>query len=236
SGLPSSSKRSTTTAAPSTSGTQTEAERSSRCASTLSGSSKQTLSRGGRPFRFRWSASPMNRTPVGAAATLGALTLAGVAIAFAVGSSGHAGSPPHSSNQPVPAALRPLAQCLRRHGMPRFPDPVIGRNNVPVFPDSAPRVPAPAQRACASIIARIPPNYTSTQPVSSSDLQKLLALARCIRAHGVPDWPDPNTLGEFAINSRIQAGGKRLFFPAVHACARLNPNPTGGVNVIRARP
>jgi hypothetical protein len=104
-----------------------------------------------------------------------------------------------------------------------------------VFPDSAPDVPQTAQQACRTVIAQIPPNYTATTAVSSSDFQKLLRLARCIRSHGIPDWPDPNALGEFPINTQIQQGGKPLFEPAVHACARLNPNPSGGINVVRAR-
>ena len=130
--------------------------------------------------------------------------------------------------------LRELARCARAHGVPNFPDPQVGSDGVPRFPDSAPRVPIATQQACQAIAARIPPNYTSTTPVSSADYQKLLQLARCMGRHGIPDWPDPNALGEFPIGQRIQAGGKRLFVPAVHACARLNPNPSGGIHVVRA--
>ena len=96
--------------------------------------------------------------------------------------------------------------------------------------------PVAAQQACQGIAARIPPGYTTTTPVSSADFQKLLQLARCIRGHGIPDWPDPNPLGEFPINARIESGGKRLFVPAVHACARLTPTPGGGIHAVRARP
>jgi hypothetical protein len=69
--------------------------------------------------------------------------------------------------------------------------------------------------------------------VSASDFEQLAKFARCIRSHGVPDWPDPNPLGEFPIGTRLQHGGKRLFGQAAHACARLNPNP-GGINVVLA--
>jgi len=132
--------------------------------------------------------------------------------------------------------LRQLAGCVRAHGLPSFPDPVVRDNGVPVFPDSAPRVPQAAQQACRGIAARIPPSYTATTPVSSSDYQKLLALARCVRAHGVPDWPDPNALGQFPIDARLQHGGKRAFGTQLSACARLNPDPSGGIDVIQARP
>jgi hypothetical protein len=141
-----------------------------------------------------------------------------------------------SVDQRATVVLRSLARCVRAHGLPAFPDPQVGSDGVPRFPDSAPRVPVATQQACRAIATRIPPQYTSTTVVSSADHQKLLQLARCIRTHGIPDWPDPNALGEFPINSRIERGGKRLFVPALHVCARLNPNPNGGVHVVRARP
>jgi hypothetical protein len=141
-----------------------------------------------------------------------------------------------SVNRRATAVLRELASCVRAHGLSDFPDPRVGSDGVPRFPDSAPRVPVATQQACRAIAAQIPPQYTSTTAVSSSDYQKLLQLARCIRTHGIADWPDPNALGEFPINTRIELGGKHLFVPAVHACARLNPNPSGGINVVRAHP
>jgi hypothetical protein len=168
-----------------------------------------------------------------------AAALAPVAFALTACGAQHArstGTPSNGTNQQALTVLRQLAGCVRAHGLPGFPDPVVGHNGVPVFPDSAPDVPPAAQQACRTIVARMPADYTSTTPVSASDFQKLLALARCIRSHGVHDWPDPNALGEFPIDSRIQHGGKVLFVPAVHACARLDPNPDGGIHVIQARP
>lgn len=166
--------------------------------------------------------------------------LAGVVLAAAAISLGACGAQHARSaggtNQHVLTVLRQLASCVRANGMPNFPDPVIGRNGVAVFPDSAPRIPAATDRSCRSIAARIPASYTSTTPVSASDFQKLLALARCIRSHGLHDWPDPNALGEFPIDAGIQQDSKGLIAPAVHACARLDPDPNGGIHVVQARP
>jgi hypothetical protein len=136
-------------------------------------------------------------------------------------------------NRQALVVLRQLSRCIRAHGLPNFPDPVVRSDGVPVEPDSAPRVPPSIQAPCRSIAERIPPDYTTTTPVSSSDFQKLLALARCIRAHGIPDWPDPNALGEFPIDQRIQRGGKRLFIGAALACAHIDPN--SGLHVVQAR-
>jgi hypothetical protein len=164
--------------------------------------------------------------------------IAATAVAgFAAGCG--AGSAPPASPSEVNAraehVLVLLARCIQTHGLPSFPGPVTGDNGVPKFPDSAPRVPSSTRTACVSVANQLPTQYTETQPVSNSDLQKLMAFARCVRRL-IPDWPDPNALGEFPINSRIEQGGKRLFVPAAHACARLNPDPSGGIHVVRARP
>jgi len=166
------------------------------------------------------------------------LLAAGASVAFLVAACGtqHAVSSGSGSvDQRATVVLRSLARCVRAHGLPDFPDPQIGSDGVPRFPDSAPRVPVAARQACRAVAAQIPPQYTSTTAVSPTDYQKLLRLARCVRAHRIADWPDPNALGEFPIDPRIQQGGKALFVPAVRACARLNPDPNGGVHVVRAQ-
>ncbi|HEY2505714.1 MAG TPA: hypothetical protein VGI58_04305 [Streptosporangiaceae bacterium] len=39
--------------------------------------------------------------------------------------------------------------------------------------------------------------------------QAALAYARCMRAHGVPDFPDPDSNGNFHLSSNQQAGGSK---------------------------
>jgi hypothetical protein len=55
------------------------------------------------------------------------------------------------------------------------------------------------------------------------DVQKALAYATCMRAHGAPGWPDPNTQGQFTKT----AGGSAAFrapASAYQACAHLLPD------------
>jgi hypothetical protein len=163
-----------------------------------------------------------------------ALAGAGVAVVSGCGASGPAGSGPGTLEQQALSAMSGFARCVRAHGVPDFPDPQVGSDGVPRFPDSAPRVPTQAQQACRAVAARIPPEYTGTVPASAVDLQKLLAFAHCMRAHGIPDWPDPNSLGEFPIDQRIRARGKELVLAAGQACARLNPDPSGGIDIVEA--
>lgn len=51
--------------------------------------------------------------------------------------------------------------------------------------------------------------------------QKALAYAQCMRAHGVPGWPDPNSRGNFLI-THISIGSAR-FTSANKACEHLDP-------------
>jgi hypothetical protein len=54
----------------------------------------------------------------------------------------------------------------------------------------------------------------------SSDYQKDLAFAHCMRAHGVPDWPDPLPDGGFPVGN---AGNSPQADSAMHACQYLLP-------------
>jgi hypothetical protein len=163
------------------------------------------------------------------------LSLLFVAGALLAGCGGGRHAQSGSAEQRATDALRDFARCVRAHGLPDFPDPTIRSDGVPRLPDDAPDVPVAAQQACRSVAARIPAHYTESTPVAPADFQKLVRLARCIRSHGLPAWPDPNGLGQFPISARIQQGGKRIVLPALRACARTNPDPNGGINVVRAQ-
>jgi hypothetical protein len=131
-----------------------------------------------------------------------------------------------SAAQHASADMRAFARCVRAHGQQDFPDPRVA-NGVPGFPDSAPRVSPIAQHACGHIVASIPSGFTSTQPVSSTDLQTLLTFARCMRAHGLHDWPDPNALGQFALDQELRRQGKQVIAGAGQTCERLVPGVSG---------
>lgn len=161
---------------------------------------------------------------------------AGLLVAGCGGAPHSAATTSDSVNARATTVLRALARCVRAHGMPSFPDPAVDGNGHPKYPDSSPRIPPSIQQACKSVAEQMPASYTATVPVSSADFHKLLVFARCVRSHGVADWPDPNALGEFPVDARIQHGGKRLMLAPIRACARLNPDPSGGIDVVQAQP
>jgi hypothetical protein len=96
------------------------------------------------------------------------------------------------SGSPEAAALA-FAGCMRTNGVPHFPDPKAGggllfHTGAGVDP-SSPAFQA-AQTKCKQFL---PPSPGSGSPPSAKTLAHFLTVARCIRSHGVPEFPDPRT-------------------------------------------
>jgi hypothetical protein len=116
------------------------------------------------------------------------IAAAGLALLAACG-----GPPAPAGAGGTSAAGSPSAvgysHCMRAHGVPGFPDPA-GRGGVPkVTPRQAgvsnARFQA-AQQACARLLQ---PSQAQLPRIMTG----LLSFARCMRAHGIPNWPDPAT-------------------------------------------
>ena len=103
------------------------------------------------------------------------------------GGSSNAGGP--VSSQAASSTAVAFSHCMRSHGVPDFPDPT-SRGGVPkVTPQqvgvSNSRFQV-AQRACAQLLQ-------PTQAQVPQIMTGMLKFARCMRSHGVPNWPDPST-------------------------------------------
>ncbi|MGN6870607.1 MAG: hypothetical protein ACTHMY_19625 [Solirubrobacteraceae bacterium] len=113
----------------------------------------------------------------------GVVAVSCAAATGACGASSMSTDPP-ASRDPAVA----VAQCLRGHGVPNFPDPSPGAP--PRIPSSinaeAPAFKA-AQAACAGLLKA---GGESAWSPASRRLQ-LLALASCMRRHGIPNFADP---------------------------------------------
>jgi hypothetical protein len=98
-------------------------------------------------------------------------------------------SGPTSGKSPQQALQ--FAQCMRGHGVSNFPDPT--GQGIQIAPGSGinPQSPAfqRAQNACKQYL----PNGGAPPVTSAHDTAAALAFAKCMRAHGVPDFPDPLT-------------------------------------------
>jgi hypothetical protein len=126
------------------------------------------------------------------------------------------------AEQPSPSSLGSdalaYAKCMRSNGVPSFPDPNAGGGflfhartgviNSPLF--------KAAQAKCHKLL---PEGPGSGPPPSPQTLARFLKIARCMRQHGVSDFPDPRTsappnpLGSgIAVLSDIE--GVILLFPS----------------------
>lgn len=96
-----------------------------------------------------------------------------------------------SPGSPQQQALA-FARCMRAHGMPGFPDP-SPRGGF-VFPAGAGLDPrSPTMRAAQASCRQFMPGADMTGHPTAQWLAHMLAVARCMRRHGVPDFPDPRT-------------------------------------------
>jgi hypothetical protein len=146
-------------------------------------------------------------------AALRALALAGVVglslLASACGDSSDAKVAQVDTNnnakgsQSSSASGNLFSACMRRHGVPNFPDPgADGRIRIgPEIDDRSPTVRA-AYRACRNL-APSEDSLTGQGDVMQQD--QLLAFAKCMRSHGVPAFPDPQVVNDH-IRLRVTAG------------------------------
>jgi hypothetical protein len=77
-----------------------------------------------------------------------------------------------------------------------------------------------------------------TPSASSAHQNDAIAFARCMRSHGVPNWPDPNSSGAFDKSKltpqQLGAGTSRVQ-AAQSACNHLLPNGGSGPNAARVQ-
>ena len=95
------------------------------------------------------------------------------------------------------------------------------------------RVWAPTVLSAAAVIA----TASLALPVAvfgasqSTNTQKALAYSRCMRSHGVPKFPDPNSSGAFPKVTAQQVGVSSTQFQAAqNQCRSLLPNGGGGAS------
>jgi hypothetical protein len=145
-------------------------------------------------------------------------------LAAACGSSPSSPGSNQPSNNPAAAAFK-YASCIRDHGVPSFPDPHVTTTPgggsvsqaVPASAGLSPKFRA-AQKACRGILPAPGKGGPDHQGPSK---QVLLAFARCLRSHGISDFPDPNAQGQLTLQM-ISAAGVDLkapsFLTAAKAC------------------
>ncbi len=132
------------------------------------------------------------------------------AAALALAACGSSGAPSASAQTGSGTGPRAVtfAKCMRGHGVPQFPDPggtpsagssisIMGARLPPTINIKAPTFRS-ALNTCMKPLLAAPPR----PPLSAARKAALLKFAQCMRAHGVPSYPDP----KFPPNGLIGVG------------------------------
>lgn len=101
-----------------------------------------------------------------------------------------------STGSAEPGALA-FSNCMRASGVPNFPDPSPG-GGFHVNSQQGVNPSSPAFRAAQAKCGRLLPDDSlpglgSTTHPGEQTLAKLLRIARCMRQHGISQFPDPTT-------------------------------------------
>lgn len=146
-----------------------------------------------------------------------------------IAASGGAGA--SSTSKPTALAeAEAFSECMRSHGVQRFPDPVLtpggdyGYRTSGIDPNSAGF--QNAIQACKDL----PSPWNSTRhQLTAAQQQAWLTWAECIRHHGVPDFPDPTFSGD-AVQTSPPGGQSPTpqFQRAMGDCRSRMPS-TGGL-------
>ena len=137
--------------------------------------------------------APHPRPPLSSTAIAALGLVIAVLAAACGGSSGSAagpGSPTASASSAFEQAMA-FARCARAHGAPDFPDP----NSDGSFPPGHGDIPPSVSQACGHLEGGLKQAATAGQ---RQDYNKELEVARCVRAHGYPTFPDPPPPGNQA--------------------------------------
>jgi hypothetical protein len=118
-----------------------------------------------------------------------------------------AGAPPPQNM--VSDAFK-FASCMRNHGVTNFPDPQVSTSGTGTSirmmapdPKSSPAMQA-GIKACRGIVPM--PKNAGQQVRTGPPEQALLELARCVRSHGYPRFPDPTAQGQLTTEMITGAG------------------------------
>lgn len=120
--------------------------------------------------------------------------LPGLAVALALAGCGSTGAPSGTvTNAGSPSGKSPnqalqFAQCMRAHGVSNFPDP--NGNGIQITPAIAK---SPAFKTAQNACKRYLPNGGAPPATAPGERAAALAFSKCMRTHGVPDFPDPLT-------------------------------------------
>jgi hypothetical protein len=151
-----------------------------------------------RSTRVRCRPRRARPRPVRTVAAIIAIAVLALLAAACGGSLGKHVTQPGSTTSSTSSAaaaqqngLLAFSRCMRSHGVPNFPDPdssgVLPKSQIAQLAAGNAQFPA-AHRACEHLL---PNGGQPTQAQVQQAWSDMRNFSRCMRSHGVPNWPDP---------------------------------------------
>jgi hypothetical protein len=160
------------------------------------------------------------RTSAAIIATAALALLAAACSSGSPSSAGTGGSPTAGQSASSPSAVA-YSACMRSNGVPSFPDPgsngQVPKGDAQRFGVSSSQLQA-AESACQrlyptnggsfqQLIQECETTGDCPQAVVQQALNVMREYARCMRSHGVPNWPDPTIDSEGRPFFNVSAAG-----------------------------
>ena len=102
-----------------------------------------------------------------------------------------AGQP--SSHHSAKASTLAYAQCMQSHGIKNFPEPNSSGQLTVTKGESLPDTSSPQFQAAATVCRSLHPAGVAPNPAQAAlHLQQDIAYAKCMRSHGLTNFPDPD--------------------------------------------
>jgi hypothetical protein len=151
------------------------------------------------------------------------------ATADSTTSSAVAGGGGAGSGSTAPGAYAPgllaFSKCMRANGVPNFPD--LRNNGIRIegsgqtISVNGISVSAPAFTAARQRCEKYMPNTSGTPtPAQATQHERGLKFARCMRSHGVPNFPDPKVVSSHGGNQTVYLPGINPYAPAFQTAAK----------------
>ena len=165
------------------------------------------------------------------AANAGAAVIAACAVALlsaACSGSPSSASPGGSSSTGANSPALAYARCVRGHGVPNFPDPGSGGQFSKTTLEQLSASNSQYQTATQTCAHLLPAEGGPTAAELRQQWNGMASFARCMRSHGVPNWPDPMpyppdpSRATFILPASIQPVPQTI--SKMDECLRLVPN------------